>query len=215
MITADSELLSPPRATMEQAAAYINRRGSVYTPHDIDVIAGHYWRYCVPAGLDPLLAVAQCIHETSERDPATGKWLPLSTWWAQRPRRNPAGLGVTGEESASRPADTAGWLEDTRTQPSLWRKGLAFSSWDESTRAQIGRLLAYAIPEAQEDDAQRELIAFALGIRSLPQRMRGSAPKLKLLGAAHNPTRQGWAYPGDNYGNKIAEIARAIINTQA
>src|SRR6476469_732153 len=145
MITADTALLSAPRGRAEQAIGYINRRGSVYTPQDINTIVGYYWRYCAPVGIDPLLAIAQCVHETSELDPATGKWLPLSTWWAQRPNRNPAGLGVTGEESTKPPADKTGWLEDKRTQPSVWRKGLAFASWDESSRAHIGRLLAYAL----------------------------------------------------------------------
>jgi hypothetical protein len=160
------------------------------------------------------LAVAQCIHETSEQDPATGKWRPLSTWWAQRPRRNPAGLGITGEESRTPPADKSGWIEDTSTQPSTWKKGLAFDSWDEAVRVQVGRLLAYTLPAGQENNAQRELIAFSLGVRPLPQKMRGTAPTLKPLGAHHNPTGEGWAYPGDNYGNKIAEFAQAIVVTK-
>jgi hypothetical protein len=147
MITADTVLLSAPRATKEQAKAYIVGRGSVYTAHDIGVIMGHYWGFGVPVGLDPLLAIAQCIHETSERDPVTGKWRPLSSWWAQRPRRNPAGLGVTGHISHTQPADLTGWEEDMRVQPSIWRRGLAFPSWEVSSRAQIGRLLAYALPE--------------------------------------------------------------------
>jgi hypothetical protein len=213
LITADTTLLSPPRASAEQAVAYIVRRGSVYTPEDIATIVGYYWRYSMPVGIDPLLAIAQCIHETSELDPATGKWRPLSTWWAQRPNRNPAGLGVTGEESNSQPADTAGWVEDTRTQPSVWRKGLAFASWDESSRAHIGRLLAYALPEGRENQVQGELISFSLAKRPLARNLRGTAPTLKPLGAKFNPTGQGWAYPGDNYGNKIAELAQAITLT--
>ena len=35
-------------------------------------------------------------------------------------------------------------------------------------------------------------------------------PTLRLLGAEHNPTGTGWAAPGTHYGQRIAEIARAI-----
>lgn len=213
-ITEDATLLSPPRATIEQARAYINRRGSVYNSNDIELITSHYWRHAVPAKLDPVLAIAQCIHETSEKDPATGKWRPLSSWWAQRPRRNPAGLGVTGVTQTTRPADTKGWEEDTREQPSRWRAGLRFDTWEDGARAQMGRLLAYAIPAGSETEKQRELITFALSLRPLPSNLRGTAPKLKALGAKHNPTGNGWANPGIEYGKRIAKIAQEIAETQ-
>jgi hypothetical protein len=59
------------------------------------------------------------------------------------------------------------------------------------------------------------MIAFALGIRPLPQQLRGTAPTPKRLGAKHNPTGQGWASPGITYGEKIAQIAEAIAGTEA
>lgn len=213
-ITEDASLLSPARALEAQARAYIVARGSVYTPEDIRVIVGHYWRYSVPVNIDPLLTIAQCIHETSDVDPSTGRWRPLSSWWAQRPRRNPAGLGVTGETRANPPADRKGWVEDTRSQPPIWRAGLVFDSWDVGAQAHIGRLLAYAIPVGAETTEQRKLIDFALSLRPLSRQMRGTAPTLKRLGARHNPTGHGWAYPGDRYGAKIATIAQAIREVQ-
>lgn len=175
---------------------------------------GHYWRYSVPVGLDPVMAVAQCIHETSELDPLTGKWRPLSSWWAQRPRRNPAGIGVTGEVRPDQPGDIRGWVEDARSQPPIWRAGLTFESWDESVRAHTGRILAYALAEGEETDAQREAIAHSLQVRPLSRRMRGTAPTPRLLGARHNPTGHGWATPGDKYGEKIATIAQSIAETE-
>lgn len=210
MITADSPLLSAPRATPSQAQVYVVAIGSMYTPGDIATIMGHYWRYSIPVGLDPLLAVAQCIHETSDLEPSTGKWRPLSSWWAQRPRRNPAGIGVTGEVKANKPEETRGWVEDTRSQPPVWRAGLTFPSWDEGARAHVGRILAYAISEGQETEEQRAAITYSLGVRPLSRSLRGTAPTLKLLGARHNPTGYGWATPGDKYGEKIARIAQAI-----
>jgi|GEM_PF-1853907 len=213
-ITEDTKLLSAPRASVEQARAYIVGRGSVYTPIDIGVVVGHYWRNAVPANIDPLLAVAQSIHETSERDPATGKWRPMSSWWAQRPRRNPAGLGVTGQTRTDPPPAGQAWEIDTRPEPPIWRAGLRFDTWEEAARAHIGRLLAYAIPAGGGTEEQRALIAFALEVRPLPAALRGSATILKALGARHNPTGQGWANPGDQYGSKVAEIAQKIAEVQ-
>lgn len=214
-ITENTTLLSSPRATAAQARAYIVKRGSVYTPHDLELITGYFWRYGRPAGLDPLLAIAQCIHETSEKDPASGKWWPLSSWWAQRPRRNPAGLGVTGQTRTTQPSDPEGWEEDTRQQPSIWRFGLRFATWEDAARAHIGRLLAYAIAPGNETAAQLTLVNYALSKRSLPANLRGSTHTLKELGAKHNPTGQGWANPGDEYGKRIARIAQEIKDTPA
>ncbi len=207
-ITENSSLLSPPRATQEQARAFIVRRGSTaYTDFDIEVIVGHYWRIAVPVGLDPVLAVAQCVLETSDQGH------PISSWWSRRPRRNPAGIGVTGESRTTNPNDPHNWAPDPPEQPTRWRAGLSFPNWEVAVKTQVGRLLAYALPAGQGNAAQQELIAVALEQRPLPGILRGTAPTLKPLGAAHNPTGRGWATPGTNYGEKIAGIARAIVAT--
>jgi hypothetical protein len=79
----------------------------------------------------------------------------------------------------------------------------------------MGRLLAYAIPEGQGTTKQRELISFALGMRPLPANLRGTATTLKSLGAKHNPTGNGWANPGIEYGKRIAKIAQEIKDVSA
>ena len=61
------------------------------------------------------------------------------------------------------------------------------------------------------DQAQLSLMDEALSWRPFPADLRGTAPILKLLGARHNPKGRGWAFPGDTYGRKIAEVARAIV----
>ncbi|HEX9987891.1 MAG TPA: hypothetical protein VGE45_05360 [Chloroflexia bacterium] len=204
-ITENSALLAAPRASKEQAKAYIVKRGSTaYTNEDISLITSHYWNQAVPVGLDPLLAVAQCIHETSFEGH------PISSWWAQRPRRNPAGLGVTGRVRSTPPPDPKNWAGDPTDNPTVWRAGLSFKNWEEAVRAQIGRLLAYAIPEGQGTNEQKALIAFALSMRPLGSALRGSARTLKPLGAKHNPTGTGWATPGAQYGMRIAAIAEEI-----
>jgi hypothetical protein len=198
-ISADSSLLAAPRAGVEPMVQYIlGRPHGEYTEGDVRLIVSTYDQVCREGGVDPLLAVAQMIHETGN----------LTSFWAARPRRNPAGIGVTGLTSASQPANTTNWAYDP--QQGLWRYGVSFPSWHDGIRAQVGRLLAYALTDAQANDRQRALIAEGLRWRTLPTSLRGSAQTPKALGATHNPTGAGWAYPGDNYGSAIAAIANRI-----
>ncbi len=209
MVTQDSQILGPPSASPEQAIAYIAARGTPYSRQAIATIVDHYWRFASEVGIDPVIALAQCIHETSEKDPASGRWLAIASWWSQRPRRNPAGLGVTGRvDRAERAGAGSVWAFDERTN--VWRHGLSFPSWEVSSRAHLGRLLGYALRDDALNEAQRLLLKEALAWRPLPAALRGSAPVPRLLGARHNPTGLGWATPGERYGEKIAEIARAI-----
>jgi hypothetical protein len=187
----------------------VGRGSTAYTDADIALIVSFYWAFAVPVGLDPLLAVAQCIHETSDQGH------PISSWWARRPRRNPAGIGVTGASKTTDPNDPHNWAPDPPLHPTVWRAGLSFPTWEVAVKTQVGRLLAYALPSGQGTDAQKDLITFALNERPLPASLRGTAPTLKPLGARHNPTGNGWASPGDQYGERIAAIARAIVATVA
>jgi len=92
-ISGDSPLVGPPTGPMDRAVAYIKahlKPGSEYT-NDVEIIVWYYWKYAPQAGMDPFLAVAQCIHETDA----------LNSAWAARPHRNPAGLGVRQEGGLS------------------------------------------------------------------------------------------------------------------
>lgn len=199
--TAHSPLIGRPLASLEQAIAYfLARPRGAYTAWDVaQVIIPAYWAAALALGLDPVLVLAQLAHE------AAG----LSSWWAARPRRNPAGLAVTGRTIAApleqRPG--AEWTWDGR----IWRQGLSFGEWvNESIPAHIGRLLAYALEPGTETAEQLAAIDYALGLRPLARALRGSAPQLEQLGAAHNRTGDGWADPGDFYGRSIAKIANQI-----
>lgn len=206
MFTDMSPILTPPSAGVAQiTAAVLARPTGEYTENDIrGVIIPAYYELCAGVGVDPVLAIAQMIHETGN----------LTSFWASRPQRNPAGIGVNGRKQAERPADATNWAYNTQRQQ--WEMGLSFATWKEDAiPAHIGRLLAYALPRGAENEAQRNLIARGLSYRALPDVMRGSAPALKMLGKAHNPTGQGWASPGNDYGAKIAEIANRIRNTAA
>ncbi|MGQ9480566.1 glucosaminidase domain-containing protein [Chloroflexus sp.] len=205
MYTADSPILGPQIAAMDQMSRYIlSRPHGEYTEKDIaDVIIPAYLRVCIPVGVDPVLAVAQMIHETGN----------LTSFWSQRPQRNPAGIGVTGQWQLHQPTDLRGWAYNTQRQ--RWEVGVRFATWaDDAIPAHVGRLLAYALPEGSETPPQRELIAKALGYRPFPRVFRGSAQTLKQLGRAHNPLGAqgaGWASPGHTYGEAIARLANQIL----
>jgi len=200
-LTEASPICAAPSAQPAQAVAYIQGRPhGQYTDQDIaNVIVPTYFTICTSVGIDPILALAQMIHETNN----------LDSFWAARPQRNPAGIGVVGRRQTDRPADTASWAFNIQRQQ--WETGLSFASWqNDSIPAHVGRLLAYAGPSGSETPAKSELIARALTYRALPQKMRGTAPNLKQLGKAHNPAGNGWASPGTDYGAKIAAIAQKI-----
>jgi hypothetical protein len=192
-ITADTTILAPPRATKEQAIAYIIERGTTYDAYAVGLIVGYYWDIGIAVGVDPLIALAQNLHETAN----------LTSWWAQRPRRNPAGLGVTGETSTSSPPQQERHLWAYDEGERLWKKGLSFADWEIATRAHIGRLLAYALRDDQANAAQQALINESLALRPLPASFRGVAPTMRGLNGR-------WAVPGTTYADRIAKFANAI-----
>ena len=170
-ISARTTLLSPPRASREQLEGHmLARPHGDYTDANVRAILKRYVSVSQKAGLDPLLVVSQMVLETGN----------LTSFWSQVPRRNPAGIGVTGEPGA----------------------GISFSSWDKAVRAHVGRLLAYALPQGSETEAQRALIEEALEVRPLPADRRGIAPTLKGLAGT-------WA-ADTKYAGKIARVANEI-----
>ena len=171
-----------------------------YTAHDIGRIVSAYFRYCSAVMLDPVLVLAQVVHETGN----------FSSWWAARPRRNPAGIGVNGQKVVAAPADTTGWAFDAEAK--LWKKGCRFESWeDRSVPAHVGRLLAYLLPPKTGSAMQRAMIDLALTLHPLDPRVRGTVRVLRQLGQRHNPSGLGWAKPGTIYGRQIAAVAQRLV----
>lgn len=189
----NSSLLAPPSASAEQCARFLlSRAHGAYTEADIrTAIVPGYFSVCAGVGLDPVLLLAQMIHETGN----------LTSWWSQRPRRNPAGIGVTGRVSATRPTSGAWALRD-----GVWVEGVSFASWSVAIPAHVGRLLAYVLRDDQATAAQQKLIDQALAVRPLPFELRGVAPQLQGLNGH-------WAVPGYTYADKLARIARALQET--
>lgn len=87
-LNVNSPIKGPASGSRDKIAAYLRRRlvpHSEYTSSDIDLILGYYWKYAPQMGIDPYLAAIQSVYETDA-------W---RGYWAGRPRRNPANLGVT------------------------------------------------------------------------------------------------------------------------
>lgn len=192
-ITADSSILAAPRCSMDTALDYILGRNPrpAYTEWDLSVhILPAYWKLGEATGVDPCIAIAQAIHETAN----------FSSWWALRPRRNPAGIGVTGQSSrtAPHPEEINKWAYDQEVK--LWKFGLSFPSWQVSALAHMGRLCAYATKPSERTTTQHQIVNQALMMRSLPLALQGSAPVLFGLNGK-------WAYPGTTYAQRIAAIA--------
>jgi hypothetical protein len=170
-VSPDSALAAAPRTPAQHAIEYLlHRAHGEYTDADVRAIVGHYYSTAPAVGLDPLLVVAQMIEETGH----------LTSFWSQRPRRNPAGIGVTGEPG----------------------EGLSFPDWRTSVRAHTGRLLAYALPRGHENAAQQELIHEALAFRPLPDHLRGAAPTLRRLART-------WA-ADPHYARKLSDVANDV-----
>jgi|GEM_PF-4434851 len=170
-VTPNAHLCAPSRAPAERAEGYLLARAhGGYSPADVRTIVADYYATATAVGLDPLLAVAQMVEETGH----------LTSFWSQRPRRNLAGIGVTGEPG----------------------KGLSFPDLKTAVRAHTGRLLAYALPRGTGDQAQKELVKEALSFRPLPDGLRGAAPTLQGLAGT-------WA-ADPHYAEKVARVANDI-----
>lgn len=189
--SADAPLLGPARGTAAAAVAWFTSRSTHYTAQSIGEIVRGYERIGTGVGVDWFLALAQCAHETGS----------LTSWWCARPRRNPAGIGVTGHSVAGAPDVAPGLYYAYRD--GRWFEGVSFPTWEHSARAHLGRLLAYALPPGVGTPAQRELMDEALSYRPLPGRLRGAAASISDLDGR-------WAVPGVGYGGRVAALAERM-----
>jgi hypothetical protein len=221
---AQSPLTGHTGVTAADAARWVNGRGSAYTPYDVTSICNLYWRWGESAGLNPLIALAQSIHETSAQIDNDPPWEPWGAWWSQRPRRNPAGIGVTGASAPEAPRGfqhrVGSAFYDTWAVAGAgrWSEGVSFPSWDVAVQAHMGRLLLYTQGMIGTPE-QRRLAEFAHAVRPLDPRAWGSVHELAHLGALLNPANagldraawtSGWAWPGGRYGAQIAAVANLI-----
>jgi hypothetical protein len=185
--TADSPLLAAPHAS----ALTFSARNTNYDQVAVDTITQAYWAQARAVGLDPILCFAQCLHETGN----------LNSWWCARPRRNPAGIGVTGETSTE-PRPAPFWAQRNE---GLWVKGFSFPTWvHDAIPAHLGRLLGYALKPGDMSATQWQCYSKAMEIKPLPTAILGCAPTLRGLGGT-------WAVPGTAYAQAVANKANKLI----
>jgi len=177
-------ILGPASGTQAAAIAWLSRHATQYNALDIRTIVGAYARIGDAAGVDWFLALAQCAHETGS----------LTSWWCARPRRNPAGIGVTGDaRQGKRPG--LNWVRDADDH--AWLEGISFAEWDaDAVRAHLGRLCGYALAPGAGTAEQRALVEYALTVRPLSPAVQGRHPTIDTFGGV-------WAVPGVGYGGRV------------
>lgn len=198
--TAATPLDGPAQATREQALAFLTRRG--LDDATARVIVQFYWQHAALAALDPIVLVAQAVHETT--DVATGK--PFGSWWSQPPRRNPAGIGVTGE---SRPHIADGAPDWQPKDDGRDYRGYAFDMWYSATLAHVVHLAAYRYAPGNEPQAIRAYFATLYDPRLDAVLQAGFRGIARTLGDLNGR----WAVPGATYGPSIARVANEIAST--
>lgn len=201
MVTENHPTLGATGITFDQAFRFLDghphgeyRKGAL-----VEILTA-YQRISEQVGADFGVCVAQLIHETDN----------LASFWASRPYRNPAGIGVTGDYALNTPDNLDGWVFNT--QRNRWERGLSFPTWaNHAVPAHIARLLAYALAPEARTPTQQAFIETNTKARPLPAACHGTAPTLKQLGHAHNPCSAcGWAWEGTDYGARLANQIRLL-----
>lgn len=195
MYTADS-VLSGYKELNKEFLAHIaaSLPHSTYTYYDFLSIFSSYEEHCIVADINTELIIAQMFHETN--------W--CRSWWSQRPRRNPAGIRVTGERKLLlSPKDIVKeWQWDSKEN--IYKRGLSFPSWQESSSVHIGHILCYMYTDSEMTADQ-----LALSMKS-PNKAILSALKYRGVAKTIRGLNGRWAYPGVYYADAIARIANTI-----
>ncbi len=124
----------------------------------------------------------------------------LTSWWSQPPRRNMAGIGVTGEESGSNPNSNA-WA--SKSENGRWYKGYSFADWRAAVQAHYGHMSAYCFADEVNNASQVD--------------PRYPAAKQYLKSKGYAPAQMltdlngKWAVPGTSYGQDIEKVWSAAV----
>lgn len=188
--TENTSMLGYVSLDITKVLKHFQNIGGSYTINDYRNILMSYDATSKKGNINPYIAVAQMVKEAD--------W--GRSWWSQRPRRNPAGIGVTGEKSIKEQDRTAWAFDD---EMNVWKRGYSFASWEIASQAHIGHLLAYIYKQADLTIDQAYLVANDPRAKAIPIAMRGAVKLLKHLDGH-------WAVPGVGYGRSIAIIANAL-----
>ena len=140
-------------------------------------------------GLRADLLVSQMFHETGY----------LTSWWSQPPRRNMAGIGVTGEVSTSDPQSNA-WA--FKQEAGKWFKGYSFGDWRAAVQAHFAHMSAYVYPDERNN------------ARQLDPRYSAARGQFKAKGWTQckevTDLNGKWAVPGTTYGEMITSLLNSV-----
>lgn len=189
-ITENTDIVGYVPLDIERTLKHFQNISSTYTLGDYRKILRYYDEAAKQGNINPYIAVAQWVKEAD--------W--NRSWWSQRPRRNPAGLGVTGETS-TKTQDKNSWAFDSRTHE--WKKGYSFPSWQVAAQAHVGHILAYAFKDNELTPEQRQLVDTDPRASAIKSNVRGTVKKLKDFDGK-------WASPGVGYGKSISVLANAL-----
>jgi hypothetical protein len=215
---ADSPILgtapAPESAILDAFASICAAKGSPYARMEGDPLRNElgpaYARHCAAAGVNLLLALGQCAHETGWLTSALSQ--PVNRD-GQR-LHNLAGIGVTEAKESATPHRRPGTVYDADAKG--YRPASTFPTLEAGVIGQVGRLILYARPPGQRSVSQQTLALAALASRALPMKCQGSAPTLRALGSGPNPVEDcGWAGAGElgglDYGRRVAAAANSIL----
>lgn len=195
VVTPDTPLDAPYNLPAQTFVNFlVARKSPGYDAFAIGTIVNHYIAVGAAAKIDPLFVIAQMVHETGA----------LSSWWSQRPRRNPAGIGVTGRTNNSKADKRPGADWVWNNERGLWVQGYTFETWKDSALAHYGHLLAYMLTDKQLiNDERKAIVACDPRASAIPSKNRGVVRTLRGLNGT-------WAVPGKTYADRIAAIANAM-----
>jgi hypothetical protein len=124
----------------------------------------------------------------------------LTSWWSQPPRRNMAGIGVTGEVSGSNPNSNA-WA--FKSEDGKWYKGYSFADWQAAAMAHFGHMSAYCFSDEINNASQHDP-RYSAAKQFFKQKGIQPAKVLTDLNGV-------WAVPGPTYGQHIEEVFNAAL----
>lgn len=114
MYTVSTPIIGPATGTLAEALSWLDIKAGAETEY-----ATELWRLCALVGLDPAVLFAQAAHETGDFS---------SYWWQYR--RNPAGIGITGDKKQNEASQT-------------WANGT------DAARAHVAHMIAYTLEESE------------------------------------------------------------------
>lgn len=173
----DTILVAAPVDFAEATKKYVAFRNprTPYSDAEVAYVVNLYRDACKTGGVDIELALSQMVHETAA----------LTSDWSQPPKRNPAGIGVTGG------------LDPATGQP----LGQWFDTWTDAVQSHVGLLLCYRFATNAEGSAgQQRLIRVYTSFRSSPP--RGVASTVEEMAVK-------WAADPD-YTKKLVAMSAAI-----